>query len=58
MPAPILSRTPAVPSSSPDPMVGEHTAEVMSEIGYSVGDIDKLLEKKVIFQHDKTSPKL
>jgi len=50
VPAPKLSRTPAVPSSSPDPSVGQHSVQVLEEIGYSKETINQLLDSKVIFQ--------
>ncbi|XP_069820881.1 alpha-methylacyl-CoA racemase isoform X2 [Dendropsophus ebraccatus] len=41
-PAPLLSRTPAAPSSSRDPLVGEHTYEVLAEYGYDAKQISDL----------------
>lgn len=41
-PAPILSRTPAVPAMGRDPLVGEHTYEVLSENGFSAKEISDL----------------
>ncbi|XP_042303777.1 alpha-methylacyl-CoA racemase-like [Sceloporus undulatus] len=47
-PSPILSRTPAVPSSKRDPFIGEHTKEVLLEYGFSKEEISQLLSLKVI----------
>lgn len=41
-PAPLLSRTPAAPSSSRDPFIGEHTYEVLAEYGFSAKEISDL----------------
>merc|ERR1711973_562043 len=46
VPAPKLSRTPAVPSSSPDPSVGQHSVQVLKEIGYSKETINQLLKSQ------------
>ncbi|XP_040276932.1 alpha-methylacyl-CoA racemase isoform X1 [Bufo bufo] len=47
-PAPLLSRTPAAPSSSRDPLVGEHTREVLAEYGFSAKEISDLQSSGVI----------
>ncbi|XP_036919037.1 alpha-methylacyl-CoA racemase [Sturnira hondurensis] len=47
-PAPLLSHTPATPSSGRDPLVGEHTEEILREFGFSQGEIDQLYSDKVI----------
>ncbi|KAH0627870.1 hypothetical protein JD844_008408 [Phrynosoma platyrhinos] len=47
-PSPILSRTPAVPSSKRDPLIGEHTKEILLEYGFSKEEISQLLSLKVI----------
>lgn len=41
-PAPVLSRTPAVPAMGRDPLVGEHTYEVLFENGFSAKEISDL----------------
>lgn len=41
-PAPHLSRTPAEPCLAPDPAIGEHTAEVLQEFGFSAADVEKM----------------
>ncbi|KAM3938035.1 alpha-methylacyl-CoA racemase [Leptodactylus fuscus] len=41
-PAPLLSRTPAAPSPSRDPFVGEHTYEVLTEYGFTAKEISDL----------------
>ncbi|NP_001167512.1 alpha-methylacyl-CoA racemase L homeolog isoform X1 [Xenopus laevis] len=41
-PSPVLSRTPAAPTSSRDPLVGEHTHEILAEYGFSEREISDL----------------
>ena len=41
-PAPLLSRTPGVPSAKRDSFVGEHTEEVLREFGFSPDEIKQL----------------
>ncbi|KAM8961173.1 alpha-methylacyl-CoA racemase [Pelodytes ibericus] len=47
-PAPVLSRTPAVPNTSRDPLVGEHTYAILSECGFTKTDISNLQTAGVI----------
>ncbi|XP_053333799.1 alpha-methylacyl-CoA racemase [Clarias gariepinus] len=47
-PAPVLSRTPAQPCLSRDPLVGEHTRSVLGEYGFDPVHIEKLLSAGVI----------
>lgn len=47
-PAPLLSNTPAIPSSKRDPFVGEHTEEILGEFGFSQEEIDQLRSDKII----------
>ncbi|XP_057565394.1 alpha-methylacyl-CoA racemase [Hippopotamus amphibius kiboko] len=47
-PAPLLSNTPAVPSSRRDPFVGEHTEEILKEFGFSQEEIHQLKLDKVV----------
>ncbi|XP_039104208.1 alpha-methylacyl-CoA racemase isoform X1 [Hyaena hyaena] len=47
-PAPLLSDTPALPSSQRDPFVGEHTEEVLQEFGFSQVEINQLTSDKII----------
>ncbi|XP_075583135.1 alpha-methylacyl-CoA racemase [Pelecanus crispus] len=47
-PAPLLSRTPAVPSFKRDPFIGEHTEEILREYGFTQEEITKLYSDKVI----------
>ncbi|NXU31957.1 AMACR racemase, partial [Thalassarche chlororhynchos] len=47
-PAPLLSRTPAVPSFKRDPFIGEHTEEILLEYGFTKEEITKLYSDKVI----------
>ncbi|XP_076973045.1 alpha-methylacyl-CoA racemase [Tamandua tetradactyla] len=47
-PAPLLSSTPAIPSSKRDPFVGEHTEEILKEFGFSQEQIDQLHSDKII----------
>merc|ERR1719282_735203 len=43
VPAPRLSRTPAVANTSiPEPQMGENTADILQDFGYSDEDIQKL----------------
>lgn len=55
-PAPLLSRTPAVPSCKRDPFIGEHTKEILLEYGFTEQEIAKLYSDKVIeFSKPKSS---
>ncbi|XP_044513723.1 alpha-methylacyl-CoA racemase [Gracilinanus agilis] len=47
-PAPLLSRTPAIPSTKRDPLEGEHTVEILQEFGFSKEEINQLDLAKVI----------
>ncbi|NXI45112.1 AMACR racemase, partial [Galbula dea] len=47
-PAPLLSRTPAVPSFKRDPFIGEHTEEILLEHGFTKEEISELYADKVI----------
>ncbi|KAM5331530.1 alpha-methylacyl-CoA racemase [Glossophaga mutica] len=47
-PAPLLSNTPAIPSSRRDPFVGEHTEEILREFGFSQKEIHQLYSDKII----------
>ncbi|XP_027751469.1 alpha-methylacyl-CoA racemase [Empidonax traillii] len=47
-PAPLLSRTPAVPSCERDPFIGEHTEEILLENGFTKEEIAKLHSDKII----------
>ncbi|XP_007954748.1 alpha-methylacyl-CoA racemase [Orycteropus afer afer] len=47
-PAPLLSRTPAVPSFQRDPFVGEHTEEILKEFGFSKEEIAHLNSANII----------
>ncbi|NXH63773.1 AMACR racemase, partial [Rhabdornis inornatus] len=47
-PAPVLSRTPAVPSCRRDPFIGEHTEEILLEYGFTEQEIAKLHSDKAI----------
>lgn len=47
-PAPLLSDTPALPSSKRDPFVGEHTEEILQEFGFSQVEISQLASDKII----------
>jgi formyl-CoA transferase len=42
-----LSRTPASIAVAP-PEMGEHTAEVLEELGYSAADVEELRGKKIV----------
>ncbi|NXA88906.1 AMACR racemase, partial [Melanocharis versteri] len=47
-PAPVLSRTPAVPSCKRQPFIGEHTEEVLLEYGFTKQEIADLHSDKAI----------
>ncbi|XP_060092076.1 alpha-methylacyl-CoA racemase [Heteronotia binoei] len=47
-PSPLLSRTPAAPSSKRDPFIGEHTEEILLDYGVSKEEIAQLISLKVI----------
>ncbi|KAM8828053.1 alpha-methylacyl-CoA racemase [Spinachia spinachia] len=47
-PAPVLSRTPAQPCLACDPAIGEHTAEVLNEFGFTAADVDRMLAAGVV----------
>lgn len=56
-PAPLLSRTPAVPSAKRDPSVGEHTVEVLREYGFSQEEILQLHSDRIV-ESDKLKANL
>ncbi|XP_076815698.1 alpha-methylacyl-CoA racemase-like isoform X2 [Clavelina lepadiformis] len=47
-PAPRLSRTPAKADSNPQPIVGEHTIEVLKEYNYNNEEINHLLQSGTV----------
>lgn len=47
-PAPVLSRTPAEPCLVPDPVIGEHTAEVLLDYGFTAADIERMQAAVVV----------
>ncbi|XP_068958550.1 alpha-methylacyl-CoA racemase-like isoform X2 [Petaurus breviceps papuanus] len=47
-PAPLLSRTPAVPSNKRNPLEGGHTEELLQEFGFSKEEIHQLNSDKII----------
>ncbi|XP_072461984.1 alpha-methylacyl-CoA racemase [Notamacropus eugenii] len=47
-PAPLLSRTPAIPSTKRNPLEGEHTEEILQEFGFSKEEIHQLNMDKII----------
>ncbi|XP_042365281.1 alpha-methylacyl-CoA racemase [Plectropomus leopardus] len=47
-PAPILSRTPAEPCLTSDPVIGEHTVEVLNEYGFTSAEVDQMLTAGVV----------
>ncbi|XP_049909307.1 alpha-methylacyl-CoA racemase [Epinephelus moara] len=47
-PAPVLSRTPAKPCLAPDPVIGEHTVEVLNEYGFTSAEVDQMLTAGVV----------
>uniref|UniRef100_A0A8C6S6S6 Alpha-methylacyl-CoA racemase n=1 Tax=Neogobius melanostomus TaxID=47308 RepID=A0A8C6S6S6_9GOBI len=50
-PAPVLDRTPAEPCLKPDPMIGEHTVEVLEEYGITAVQIEQLLAAGIVASH-------
>ncbi|XP_058850521.1 alpha-methylacyl-CoA racemase-like isoform X2 [Acipenser ruthenus] len=56
-PAPLLSRTPAMPCLSGGPLIGEHTDLVLAEHGYSKDEIAKLQSSGII-ECNKTKSRL
>lgn len=50
-PAPVLCRTPAEPCLTRDPLIGEHTVEVLQEYGFTSLQIEHLLAAGVIESH-------
>ncbi|XP_076613416.1 alpha-methylacyl-CoA racemase [Chaetodon auriga] len=47
-PAPLLSRTPAEPRLAADPIIGEHTVEVLEEYGFSSAEIEQMRAAGVV----------
>lgn len=47
-PAPVLSVTPAEPCLAPDPAIGEHTAEVLEDYGFTSAEIDQMRAAGVV----------
>ncbi|KAG7321069.1 hypothetical protein KOW79_015484 [Hemibagrus wyckioides] len=47
-PAPVLSRTPARPCLSRDPVIGEHTRSVLEEYGFDPAQIEQMLSAGVV----------
>lgn len=54
-PAPNLSRTPAVVAVTQRPNIGEHTYEVLMQLGYTKDDVDRLCREKVVMQSPSTA---
>lgn len=52
-PAPRLSRTPGIHKQRPLPEIGQHTVEVLTEIGYSSSEISNLIKSGALFQASK-----
>ncbi|XP_044030132.1 alpha-methylacyl-CoA racemase [Siniperca chuatsi] len=47
-PAPVLSRTPAEPCLATDPIIGEHSVEVLEEFGFTSAEIDQMQAAGVV----------
>ncbi|XP_060927374.1 alpha-methylacyl-CoA racemase [Limanda limanda] len=47
-PAPVLSRTPAVPCLTSDPGIGEHTVEVLEQYGFTSAEIKQMFAAGVV----------
>ncbi|XP_021377197.1 alpha-methylacyl-CoA racemase-like isoform X1 [Mizuhopecten yessoensis] len=56
-PAPRLSRTPGVDEVYPTPRIGEHTSEVLQEIGFSQNEINSFISNGAV-ENNKGSSKL
>ncbi len=54
-PAPNLERTPGCTAVRPNPEIGEHSAEILSEFGFEPSEVQKLLQDDVVHQCDKKS---
>ncbi|XP_071096203.1 alpha-methylacyl-CoA racemase-like isoform X1 [Haliotis cracherodii] len=54
-PAPALSRTPGVSTLEPQPVIGQHTLEVLQEAGYSQADIRSLIDAGAVQQASANS---
>ncbi|KAM6902684.1 alpha-methylacyl-CoA racemase [Xenentodon cancila] len=54
-PAPVLSRTPAEPCLKPDPVVGEHTVQVLEEYGFTSAEIKTMLAAGIVETNAVTS---
>lgn len=50
-PAPLLSNTPALPSTKRDPFVGEHTEQILKELGFSQKEIIQLKLDNIVEIH-------
>ena len=50
-PAPVLSRSPATPSTHRLPHCGEHTTDILSELGLSSSQIKQLIVDGIVDQH-------
>lgn len=50
-PAPVLNRSPVEPCLKPDPMIGEHTVEVLEEYGLTAAQIEQLLAQGIAASH-------
>lgn len=57
LPAPKLDRTPAVPEDFRPIRLGQHSAEILNDLGYSGEEVEKLLKDGIVFQR-KTKAKL
>jgi crotonobetainyl-CoA:carnitine CoA-transferase CaiB-like acyl-CoA transferase len=47
-----LTRTPG-PTRGPGPLLGEHTREILGELGYTPGETDKLVLSGVVFSQER-----
>ncbi|XP_061172372.1 alpha-methylacyl-CoA racemase-like [Saccostrea echinata] len=54
-PAPKLSRTPGVDKVLPSPQLGQHTVEILKEIGFSADTIQKFIDSEVIHQRQSSA---
>jgi alpha-methylacyl-CoA racemase len=58
MPAPRFSSSKLPPIDRPSPSSGQHSLEILREIGYSVEQIEQLIKTNIVQQGERTKSKL
>ena len=53
-PAPRLMRTPGVSEVKPDPSIGEHSVEILTDLGYTQKEINELVNNNIVEQSNKS----